>query len=426
MDANTQRKYTRQKWINIFLCGLVIFIGTGFASSNKALYLSAITDALDIKRSAYSVAISFRFLSTAAVNLFYATLIKKFGSKKLMLAGCGLIIGSMLLNVAASAVWMFCISEILLGVAFSWIGTPMVGGIINRCCKDNAGTVMGAVLATSGIGTAVAAQVVTPIIYTEGNPFGYRNAYLLVAGLLAGMALAIALFFRELPDGAPAHLPTTSKKFRGQSWVGIDFADARKTGYFYAAAVCIFFCGMCLQGVNGIASAHLLDVGLNPAMVATVASVSSLVLTGSKFLSGFLYDRMGLRGAFSICCAAAVAAMFSLGCVSNTSGGHALAFAYAPLAAMALPLETVMLTLYAKDLFGERSFDRVMSVFFSVNTLGYAVSSPLVNLGFDASGSYQPVLFLTGSIMFFVLVAIQFIITAAHRKRHLVEENRAN
>lgn len=35
---------------------------------------------------------------------------------------------------------------------------------------------LGFVLAANGLGGALAAQVVTPIIYQEGNPFGYRNA----------------------------------------------------------------------------------------------------------------------------------------------------------------------------------------------------------------------------------------------------------
>ena len=43
----------KQKWINCIILALLMFIGLGFCSSNKSLYLSAITDALGIKRSVF-------------------------------------------------------------------------------------------------------------------------------------------------------------------------------------------------------------------------------------------------------------------------------------------------------------------------------------------------------------------------------------
>ena len=62
-------------------------ISLGFCSSGKTYYLTAITDALSIPRGAYSLTDTFRFVSTTVVNIFFGSLIAKFGSKKLILAG---------------------------------------------------------------------------------------------------------------------------------------------------------------------------------------------------------------------------------------------------------------------------------------------------------------------------------------------------
>ena len=51
-------------------------------NNNRSLYLSVIIEALGIKRSVFSIADSLRFIMTAVVNLFFDTLIAKFGSKK--------------------------------------------------------------------------------------------------------------------------------------------------------------------------------------------------------------------------------------------------------------------------------------------------------------------------------------------------------
>ena len=97
--------------------------------------------------------------------------------------------------------------------------------------------------------------------------------------------------------------------------------------------------------------------------------------------------------------------------------GKIFAVCYAFFAPIAFPLETVMLPLYSADLFGEKSFDRVMGIFVSANTAGYAVGTPFTNLGYDITGSYVSVLVLTASIMLCVVITMQFVITAAHKLR---------
>jgi MFS family permease len=56
-----------------------------------------------------------------------------------------------------------------------------------------------------------------------------------------------------------------------------------------------------LQGINGIASAHMKDVGLDAGYIATVLSAHSLALAGFKFLTGILYDKFGGRKTMLLC-----------------------------------------------------------------------------------------------------------------------------
>ncbi|MBQ9975640.1 MAG: MFS transporter [Clostridia bacterium] len=410
-----------QKWVNVVLCAMMIFFCLGFCSSNKSLYLTAITEALDIKRSAYSLATSCRFVTTSVINMFFGALVYKFGSKKLILAGFVCLIGSVLLNSVATNVVTFCVSEALSGIAFSWSGTAMVGAIVNRWCKENTGTIMGAVLSANGIGGAIAAQIVTPIIYQEGNPFGYRDAYRLIAILLTVTALVMLVLFRDKSrEEINSQTAKVKKKYRGRAWVGITFKDARHTAYFYGAAVCIFLTGMSLHAKGAIASAHMLDNGMSPEFVALVASISSLSLTGTKFLSGFLFDKLGLRKTISICCVSAVIGMFLLAFMTNSPIGKVSGIAYAIFSALALPLETVMLPLYAGDLFGQKAYNKMMGLFISINTAGYAVGGPFINFGFEKFGSYTPMLIILGCIMIAVLIGMQFVITSAHHVRDIV------
>ena len=98
-----------------------------------------------------------------------------------------------------------------------------------------------------------------------------------------------------------------------------------------------------------------------------------------------------------------------LSVVSDSVGGRACAIAYAVLSSLALPLETVMLPLIAGDLFGEKEYSKLLGIFVSVNTAGYA-SGPLISsLCFDAIGTYKPVFWAYAGIMTVVTVAFLFV-----------------
>ena len=408
----------------VALCFLMVFTCLGFCSSNKSLYVAAITDALDIKRSLFSIGDSFRFVATAVVNIFFGTLVNRFGTKKLIAAGFLCLTASSLIYSWAPGVGWFYVGGCILGIGLSWTTTTMVGAVVNKWCKENKGTIMGAVLAANGLGGALAAQIVTPMIYEEGNAFGYRNAYRLVALILLVVGVLIVVFFRENPKGYVAQGTVVhKKKARGEGWVGMEFDQAKKKSFFYGAVICIFLTGVALQGINGIAATHMKDTGLDTGYVATVLSAHSLALTGFKFLVGFLYDRFGLRVTVTISAVTAVIVTTLLALVTNSPTGMVLAMIYGIFSSLALPLETIMLPIYANDLLGEKSFNKALGIFTSVNTAGYAVGSPVVNWCYDVTGSYAPALIACAALMVGITVALQFVISAANKeKRRILAE----
>ena len=403
----------------IAACFCMICVCLGFCSSNKSLYLSAITEALGIKRSLFSINDSFRYVSTAIVNLYFGTLISKYGAKKLVGAGFLALILSTLIYATASNVMLFYLGGCFLGIGLSWTTTTMVSYLVNRWCPSNRGTITGLTLCANGLGGALAAQIVTPIIYEQGNPFGYRNAYYLVAALLLVVGVLVTILIRE-PRVQP-EAAGTGKKARSKRWCGITLAEAKRKPYFYTAALCVFITGMSLQGINGIAAAHLKDVGIDAGLVATILSVHSIVLCTSKFLAGFSYDKLGLRVTLIICQLFGICSFLALLLSGNTGTGSIFAFAWAALSALALPLETVMVPLIAADLFGEREYPKIMGIFVSVNTAGFAFGTPVANLIFDTCGTYRPMLLAIAVSMLMVMISFHFVIHSADKQKKALE-----
>lgn len=423
MTPQRQQKKFNYMWVIVALSFLMIFTCLGFCSSNKSLYLAAITDALHIKRSAFSINDSFRFIATAVVNIFFGTLVSKFGTKKLIGAGFLCLICSTLIYAYAQNIFVFYIGGIFLGIGLSWTTTTMVGCVVNKWCKENRGTIMGAVLAANGLGGALAAQIISPIIYQEGNAFGYQNAYKLVALILLAVGALVMIFYRENPPGHDGTTEMHKKKARGQSWVGIEYSKAKKEPYFYLAVICIFLTGFVLQGINGVAAAHMKDVGLDAGYVATVLSVHSLTLAGFKFLTGFMYDKFGLRFTMTVCDIAAIAVMIMLAVLTNSTTGKVLAMLYGIFSSLSLPLETIMLPIFANDIFGEKSYNKILGLFVSINTAGYAIGAPVANWTFDIIGSYTPMFIICAIIMVAITIIFQSVITVSHRRRQEIIAN---
>ena len=102
-----------------------------------------------------------------------------------------------------------------------------------------------------------------------------------------------------------------------------------------------------------------------------------------------------------------------------------MAYSSAILRAMALPLETIMLPLIAAELFGRKAYAHIMGLLVSFNTLGYAVGGPVINLFYDLTGTYVPVMLALGVVMVLVSIAMQYCITTAHKIREAQEKSLA-
>lgn len=423
VKENTKKFNVNYSWVIFGLSFLMVATSLGLCSSGRNLYLKAITDALNIPRSAFSVTNTLRYFTTTAVNLFFGKLVYRFGTKKLICAGFICLICFALINSFATNLFVFYLGSLFLGIGISWTGTTMASAIVNRWCKSNKGTLTGAILAANGIGGAIAVQIISPIIFQEGNPFGYRTSYRMVSIILAIMLLLIILLYREKPkDGnITESIPSKKRKARGTGWVGMDYATAIKKPYFYLAILCMFFTGMALQGLGGISFPHMYDVGINVAFVATISSVSSILLTFSKFSTGFMYDKLGMRISMNICFFCAFISIAGLILITNTPLGHIIAFIRGIFSSFALPLETVMLPLFAMELFGNKDYEKFVGIFASASTAGFAIGSPFGNICYDLLGNYNLAFYVFGAMLIFITVSMQYVLSAANQNRKAIE-----
>ena len=419
-----EKEYKKKKtgaWLIVALCFLTVLTTLGFCSSTNQLFVKPVSEYLEISRSSYSLITTIRYITVTIVNLFFSSMIMKFGPKKLILAGTVCLSVAMIIFAVSNSIWIFYIGGIFLGLGFAWTGSSVMGYVVNMWFKENRGTIMGIVLCANGLGGALAMQVVSAFIESNIYNPGYKVAYIFIAGILLLLFLLVLFLFKNKPKGVEQLSAPAKKKGRGQVWVGIEFSKVKRKPYFYITMACMFLTGISLTAVNSVSAAHMRDVGLDAGYVATVLSLHSIALAVFKFLVGYIYDKFGLRITSGICTIVSVIVMVCLALVTNSAEGKVLAMVYGIFSSLALPLETVMLSIYANDLFGEKSFSKAMGIITSMTTAGIATGSYFTNLCFDLLGSYKLSLFICAGIITLVFIMLQFVINSAKKVRKRIE-----
>ena len=407
------------KWVVLAVCFLMEFLCLGFCSSNMGLYTVPVTEALKIDRLTYSFWSSIRYAVQVITALFFGTMVNRFGIKKMIFAGLCSLIGATLLRAFSTSVLHIYLAGALHGFGIVYVGGTMAGTIVRRWFKQDIGKFTGIVMSANGIGGAIAAQIISPII-NNGEIFGYRKAYLLSAAISLAISVVILIFIKDNPTDAPVAAGKQKKKPKTALWSGIDYDSAKKKVYFYLTAAIIFLTGISLQSIGSITIVYMTDLGIDPAFIATMATVSSLTLTCSKLIAGASYDKWGLRVSLLICQVSALTTFVLKGSMTNSTLGLVFAAIATVLSSLALPLETVMVPLLTNDLFGSVSYDKILGVFMAMNSLGLCLGSPLGELLRKLTGDYRFCFWFFSFTLVIVIVCWQFILRAAYQEKQRI------
>ena len=411
----TKNKVILQKaypWIIVAAGFLMVMVGLGFGSFSRSTYLKVVTEQMGLDRGGFAMSDTIRNLVTAFLSIYFGKFLFKFDARKMIAGGFAALTASFVCNAIAKGYLEFYIGGVFLGIGLAWTTTTIVGVLVERWFSGNTGFIMGLILAANGVGGFISEKVVNRIIYgmdlsrpvSEGR---WREAYWFVAILFAIVGVIVVLLIRNKPEDLgieKTRLAEKKKKEkRVETWEGFALKQLVRKPYFYMAFLSVFFNGIILQAVVSLAKPLMQDVGIGMNVIDTGYSMYAFILLASKILTGVFYDKWGLKTTYSICSLGILIAVILL--LFQSPDRIYLTFVYLFVAPFGLPLETVMIPLLAKGLFGTKDFTKIMGYFFAVNTLGMAVGTSASNLVYDLIQSYVPCL-----QVLIVMFAITFMI----------------
>ena len=395
-------------WIVVAVCFLMVMVCLGFGSYSRSTYLKVVTEQMGLERGAFSLSDTIRNLVTAILSIYFGKLLFRFEARKMIAGGFAALTVSFVFNAVARGYLEFYIGGVFLGIGLAWTTTTIVGVLVERWFSGNTGTIMGVILAANGVGGFISEKVVNRIIFgmdlsrpiSEGN---WRGAYWFVAVLFAVVGVIVVLLLRNKPEDLGIEKTSIAEKKkrikRVETWEGITLKQAIHKPYFYMAVFSVFFNGIILQAMVTLAKPLMQDVGIGMNVIDAGFSIYAFLLVGTKVLTGLLYDKWGLKAVYSICSAGSLIAVILL--LFQSPERTYFTYAYQFFAPIGLPLETVMIPLFTKGLFGLKDFTKTMGYFVAINTLGMAVGTSASNLVYDLIKTYVPC--LQALIVMFIL-----------------------
>ena len=380
---------SRRRWLVLAAACSGTFAGFGsVVVFTFGVFMQPLTKAFGWGRAEISLAFTLAALTVAVCSPFLGRVIDRYPARRIILPCTltyALAFGS--LGLLTPHIGHLLAVFVLLGVVAN--GTTQLGyaRVVSAWFDRSRGRALAAVMAGSGAGSMIFPPLAQELI----SLYGWRAAYGMLAGLIVlfGIPLTAAFLYEPQKESEPAE---TSRE---------PGAKARASAHLLSLPFVCLMTALALFSLatNGI-TAHfplvLVDRGVTPMRAATIVSLTGLMSLLSRFLTGYLIDRLfAPRVLLSLFAASA-------GGVLLFVAGHSVAVlcAGAVLLGLGLGAESDSIPYLLTRYFGLAVFSELYGYTWSVYAVAGALGPLLMGGMFDHTGTYRaPLLACSGAIL---------------------------
>ena len=369
-------------------CGL---IGTclGLGVNVAGLFFSPIASDFGVGRGSVSATLTVYNLVQAFTGLSAPAALRRFGLKKMVIAGTIIQAGAVFLMSMSPNVPVLMILNGIRGFASGLIGTVTVTVMINYWFNKNNGLMTSIAMGFSGLAAALLSPFLTGIITSSG----WRTGYMTVAALTVLFNLPAILFPIALKPEYKDMEPYGGKKHKGPA----DTSASALTISVSMMAVLMVYTACCASATS--LAQHFAGIAESYNMISTGALMVSACMianTAGKILLGTLIDRLGARLSVSLYAAAVVTGAVLIA-VSRSSF---ILIAAAALYGLCYAMGTVSTAMLTREMFGPAKYSRVYPKLAMTTTIANAIFTTVVGMLYDVTGTYTTIiLFLAGLVI---------------------------
>jgi len=395
-------KPARGGWLTLALMSALYFIITAATFGSLGLALPAMVAELHWTWTAAGFGFTLLGFFCGITSAVPAGLIRRFGVRAALLAGC-LVMGLAFLCLAQTAgLWGYFLGASLAGLGFTLLDSVPATYLLSRLFARPSFAI-GLFFTIGGLGGVAGPLLFSAVIQATG---AWRSYWLVVGGLIVMTGL-VAAFLAD----AKSEVGSTANGDPEISTERWSFREALQTRQFWiiAAAFAAFqFCGITASSVS---VAHLTQHGVAAVIAGSMMSVEALVNSSARFAGGILTRFVSAKTLLCISLACLVVGLLALGAARDVP----MMLVYAAGIGIGYGMTLFAATILLLDYFGRGPYLELYSTVNLISTAG-AVAPTFAGLTRDHSGSFTP-FFVGLAVMVALVILAAMTMRAPHARR---------
>lgn len=378
MDVNSRS--TSHGWMIVAVATLALVVSNGLAIGGLPPFYRPIREefvalgAVEAARAESFIAngANITFFMSGVFSLIGGWLITKFALKPMMIIGCVLLGGGLVIHALAHDAETVYFARFFMGASLGFIGVAPCVVLVSRWFEKKRGTAIGILLTGTSIGGFLIPLVAAPLIAN----FGWRNAMLAISALVWIILLpAIFFFVREPTSDATTETVAATD--------GVTLRKAIIMPRFWALAACaaLIFYPIFFTTQQFVLSLQSSKIGVSAQTAALTQSALFAMSLGGKFLAGFLSDKFNALRVFVVC----AFVMFLASTVLLMLTANNFLLFLLPFA-LGYGGTFVVLQRLVADFFGRRDAGKILGLITLIEVAGAAIGGRITGYLADKNG----------------------------------------
>ena len=369
------------------LSAFLLMLTISLISTGLSFFVAPVCEDLGFGRGSFTLYYSLIVASGAVSASFLGSWMNKKGVRGVMfLSGLWVCAGLFGFSVSSS-LWMFYILGAAMGLMGStclYLGANVI--VQQSYSSQQASTVLGLVMAGSGIGGVIWSNL-SPMLLEQ---FGWRMSYRILGlcWLILPILAALILGKQEMSGAFGKGITHGS---------GMSKKEAVKTMKFYLAAgvMCVVSCASC---ISQQLPAMLESMGHSD--VNALISIMTAAVAVGTIMEGLVCAKLGIRYTMML-----ILGVYAVGFVMlafNISAAVALvclAFGSGSI--------TTLMPIVVRTIFGGRDYAAIWSVVITCSSVASFLAAPAWGMVYDIFGTYTPALLAMPMLLVASILAIQ-------------------
>ena len=418
-------------WIIVGISTLALLISNGLSIGGIPVFYKFVQNDLvasgavpaDKIQSVYGLAPALTFLFAGFLAPVAGYLIHKLKARTMMVIGCFILGGGLLIYSQAVSPTFVYLAHALLGTSLGFVGVLVCTVLVSNWFTKRRGTALGIVLTGTSFGGVLIPLVATPLIQN----YGWRWAMILISLIIWIILLPAAIFLVKnrpsdiglLPDGEAIRTDEQSAVRNPQSADGMTLGEALRTPIFWIFSVCAALIFYAIFVVSQQLNLYLQGsrIGFTAQQASFVQSLLFALSVIGKFLFGFLSDKFPPTRVMLV----SAATMF-LATLVFLFFNDKTVYLFAIFFGLNYGGTFVLLQLLVADYFGLKEYAKILGVITVIETIGGAAGTIITGRIADANGGDYTQAFYGLIVVTGIALALVVILNLIYKKREVLAQ----